>query len=521
MATIQDPNQEQQPGQTGGNGVNAPISGTGAAGSQTASGSASGPNQNPVSPVQQNTAPQAGQGYTDVSAYLNANPTGGQQIGNSVASNLTQGYNTTMGDINTSAQNTTGLANSGYIPENTQLIQQVANNPTAAVTDPNQVSGYQAQLNDTYTGPTSWTDQTNANGTTTGGYGTLQGEVQNAQQNANLLNTPGGNNVLVQQVENQQNPGQTSAGVNSLDTLLFGGTPGAVQAAQTAAQPYANLGTYLDTQNNNINNTISGAQANAAQTSADALNAFTGANGTLTNLNNTVNQTAATDLSQAQQQQQQLQTDLANLETPGAIANQSLGIQNYNVGQLSAADQAALGINQQQWQALQSALQNAGTSQYETGHNFGASSATNDINLNNFLTQQAANSTGINAGNTANAGQYAETAAINQLLGSQAPLQTEALNPAMASEAGTYNPATINNFNYQGALTAAQNDAAQNQTAAQQQANQLTAQANAQHAASKSGPFGSIGNFLNQAKNYAINPLTVVPEELNAVKSKV
>jgi hypothetical protein len=499
MATVQQSNQDEQSLGIPGNPINQPISGTGATGSAPGGPNAVGANHantNPVSPVQQNQAPQAGSGYTDVSAYLNANPTGGTSIGNQVASNLTTGYNQVQGDINSSANAAQSAVNAGYTPSNEQLINQVASNPTAAAANPSQTSAFQAQLNDTYTGPTSWAD-TSANG----GYGTLQGEVNTAQQNANIQ-TPGMANVLTQQVEQQLNPGQTGQGINALDTLLLTSNPNAVNTVQQAAAPYAGLTNYLNTQNTNIGNDITAGQNNAAQASQNALNAFTGNTGTLTGLNQAINTETQNTLAQDTAEQQQLKTDLANLETPGAIANQALGIQNYNVGTLSPQDLAALGLTQAQGTALQQALQNAGTSQYETAPNFGASSATAAEDLGSYLQQQNPN-TVVNAGTVATPQQYQEMAAINQLLGSQAPTQTEAINPLNAAEAGTINPAQLNNFNYQGALTGATNFATQAQQAAQAQANGLSAAALAQHNASK-------GGLLNKIENAAslINPVT-------------
>lgn len=492
MATVQNPDQEGQ-GQTPGNPVNQPISGTGAAGTaqggQTSAG-AGRTNQNPVSPVQQNQAPQAGSGYTDVSAYLNANPQGGTSIGNQVASNLTTGYNQVTNDINNSAANATNAINSGYTPENTQLIQQVAANPTAAVSNPSQVSAYQAQLNDQYTGPTTWADTTN-----NGGYGTLQGEVNTAQQNANIQ-TPGMANVLTQQVEQQLNPGQTSQGINALDTLLLTGNPNAVNTVQTAAAPYAGLTNYLNTQNTNVGNQITQAQANAAAAQQAALGAFTGNTGTLTNLNQAITGETQQQLAADQAQQQQLQTDLANLETPGAVANQALGIKNLNVGTLSPQDIAALGLTQDQANQLTQTLQAAGTSQYETAPNFGVSSTPEAVNLLNYLQQQNPN-TVINAGTVATPQQYQEMAAINQLLGSQAPTQTEVINPLNAAEAGSIQPQQLNNFNLQGAITAAQQEEAAAQAAAQAQASGLSAQALAQHNAGSSGFMSKLGNIAN------------------------
>lgn len=504
MATLQD--NDQNPN---GAAPNQPVTGgTSAAGSSGGAG-VNGPNQAPVSPVQQNVNPQSSQGYTDVSSYLNANPTGGQQIGQGITSNLTQGYNTAKTGIDTSAQSANQAISSGYIPENTQLIQQVANNPTQAAADPNQVAAYQAQLNDQYTGPSNWAD-----------LGTQQGNVATAQQNANLLNTPGGSNVLVQQVENQANPGQTGQGINALDTLLFQGTPGAVQAAQTAAAPTASLTDYLNSQNAAITGNIQGAQTAAQQTAADALAAGTGA---VTNLNQAVTGTANSDLATAQAQQTALQNDIANLyggqaavTTPttqtGAYGApvQTANDTNYTVGQLSPQDLQALGMTQDQWNQLQGALQSAGTSNWGTnGSTAGVFSPTTEINLENYLASQNPTSTGINAGTVATPQQYQEQAALNTLLGSQAPLQTEALNPAMASEAGTYNPTNLNQFNYQQALTDAQAAKTAENQYATQLSQSLANQANSIHAASQSH-----GGFLNTALGQGLT-LGGIPAYLN------
>jgi hypothetical protein len=494
MATIaQGQDEEQQPGQ--GN-QPAPTSGTSA---PSGSGTGVGVGANTVSNVQQNAAPQNGQGYTDVASYLNANQQGGAQLGNQVASNLTNQYNTTKSGIDTSANAANQSVSQGYIPENTQLIQQVSSNPTAAAGNADQLSAFQGQLNDTYGGPTSWAD-----------YGTQQGNVNQAIQNASLVNTPGGNNALIQQVENQNQPGHTSQGINSLDTLLYQGNPGGVQAAKAAAQPYQTLNDYINAANTGIGTNIANATNAANQTSQDALNAFTGSNGTLTNLNNTINTTAANDLSQAQAQQAQLKTDLGGLYSNGNIANTALGIQNYNVGQLSPQDLASLGMTQDQATQLQQALQNAGTSQYKTGHNFGASSQTAKSDLLSYLQQQDPTQA-ISAANTATPEQYAQMAAIQQLLGSKTP-QGTAINPLNASQAGTYNPANLNQFDFNTATSDASNFATQAQQQAQAEADALTAQADAAHAASKHG-----GGLLGGIKQAVTHPLNTVASVFNPV----
>lgn len=525
MATLQDLNQDPNAPQ---NPVNAPSTGGSGAtgtsqGGQTSAG-ASSVNQQPVSPVQQNINPQNGAGYTDVASYLNANQNGGNQLGQQVASNLTSKYDTTKQGIDTSAAKTNSDINAGYIPENTQLIQQVASNPNAAASDPNQVSNYQAQLNDSYSGPSTWSD-----------LGTQQGNVNDATQYGNLLNTPGGNNVLVQDVENKLNPGQTSQGINSLDTLLFGGNPNAVSTAKSAAAPIQSLNDYINSQNTAIGSNISGAQANAAKTSQDALDAFTGSNGTLTNLNNTINSDVNTQLSQAQAQQAALKGDIANLyggvaqnNDPSQIGSYGGNIspwyntQNYTVGQLSPQDLQSLGITQDQWNQLQGSLQGAATSTGTAGnapgsHNFGAWSPTSQIDIGQFLQQQDPTKL-INASTVATPEQYQQMAAIQTLLGSKTP-QGAAINPLNANRAGTYNPGQLNSFDYNAALSNTQNLGSAEQKAALDEANALNSGADAAHAASKHGSF--LNNFLDTAKNYALNPLSVVPQEINAVKSKV
>ena len=298
MATINpndDQNAPQQPNQP-----SAPMTGgTSASGSGTGKGVGSAT----ASGVQQNPNPQNSQGYTDVASYLNANQGAGAQLGNQVASNLTNQYNTTKQGIDTSAATANSAINAGYTPENTDLISQVAANPTGAAADSGQLSQFQGQLNDTYGGPTSWADM-----------GTQQGNAATALSNASLVNTPGGNNALIQQVENAANPGQTGQGINQLDTMLYQGDPNAVGAAQSAAAPYQGLNDYINSQNTSIGNNIAGAQANVAQTSKDAQGAIDSALGNL-------NTGAQGELTKAQQSMTDYNTSVANMRNQLAAGN--------------------------------------------------------------------------------------------------------------------------------------------------------------------------------------------------------
>ena len=245
----QDPNQQTPAG--------GPVSISGTAGASASAGQGGGASAgvaapgaaSPVSTQQ----PQTNQGYTDVGSYLDANQAGATQMGNQVAGNLTNTYNNTKSGIDTSGNDFINNVNQGYTPA--QDTSGMLANAVQTASDPTQTAAFQKQLNDSYTGPSSYSD-----------YGTQQGNVAQAQQYGNLMNTPGGTNVLAQGLEGPQ----ASQGVNQLDTMLLNGSPGAAQAMQTAAAPYAGLNSYLDQYNTQGNTAIAAntAAANAASQSA-------------------------------------------------------------------------------------------------------------------------------------------------------------------------------------------------------------------------------------------------------------
>src|ERR1035437_5946307 len=168
MATVnqdtQDPNQQTPAG--------GPVSISGTAGASASAGQGPGATgvaapgaASPVSTQQ----PQTNQGYTDVGSYLDANKSGAEQMGNQVAGNLTDKYNQTKSGIDTSANDFINQVNQGYTKA--QDTSGMLANAVQTASDPNQVSAFQGQLNDKYTGPSSYGD-----------YGTQQGNVAQAQQ---------------------------------------------------------------------------------------------------------------------------------------------------------------------------------------------------------------------------------------------------------------------------------------------------------------------------------------------------
>lgn len=513
MAIVNQPEDEQNKQTDGGT----PVAGTAGASASDGIGVSGAGSSGAASPVKQDAAAQNQSGYTDVGSYLDANQAGAGQMGQQVAGNLTNKYNDVKSGAAQSANDLINQVNQGYTAENSQLINQVAADPYAAAQDPNQVSAYQAQLNDTYTGPTEWAD-----------YGTQQGKVADAQQYGSLANTPGGYNVYAQELEGPT----ASQGVNQLDSLLLQGNQSAAGAIKSAADPYSGLNGYLDQQNAAATGAISTGQTQAQQASQDALNAFTGANGTLTNLNNSLTTKASGALSAAQDQQSAIQKAISGLYSQPVDATASslngyagsttpwVNTTNYNVGTLDPQTLSALGMTADQWSALQGAMQQAGTSQNFTGHNFGAGSGTSQIDLSQWLSQQDPSSA-INAGTVASKQDYDEMGAINQLLGSKAPVNN-AIDPTQAALAGTA-PSSFNQFDYAGALSSAQQVASLEHQQAQDEANSLSTTADAQHNAEKQKGIANAikAAIQNPGKALAIDPRDALQNLKNAAKLKV
>jgi len=445
MATVNPTQEEQQKGeQTPAGG---PVNVTGTAGASGATGQGTAGNAAGASPVAANTAPQASQGYTDVASYLDANKGGSQQLGQQVGQELTNKYNETKGAIGNSANDVINAVNQGYTKSNTDLINQVAANPEAAAASPEQTSAFQAQLNDTYSGPTNWAD-----------LGTQQGNVATAQQYGGLTKTPGGLNVLTQGVEGPT----ASQGVNQLDTLLLGGSPEAMQTIQSAADPYATLTDYLNQQNQTIQQGITTGQTEAQNAAQAANDAFLGTNGVATNFNTGLqNQLTAAQQAAANQ---------------NAAISQALMQENVTPEQLQA-----LGMTADQWTALKDQLnlaQNSRTVSSNPNRNqVTVNTGTSDIQLPTWLTQQDPYAA-ITMANEATNPEYARSAALQTLLGSK---YNAPLNQADIAQAGTA-PTNLNTFDYNTALQTTQQTQQAELAAAQAYADALQAGNDEQHA---------------------------------------
>lgn len=199
------------------------------------------------------TPTQFGSSSSKLGDYLSANA---PQITDQ-ANNISQGLNTQFGQVGndiTNAANQFGQqVQSGYTAGNQDLVNQAASNPTGFVSsDPNNISAFQAQYNDQYTGPQNFESTTP--------YSNIQNEVNNAVQGAQSLGTQGGlQNYFA---STGKNPTQAS---NTLDALLINGNPQAQQQVQQAASQFNGL-------TDQFGNAVKGAnaQVQTAQQAADA-----------------------------------------------------------------------------------------------------------------------------------------------------------------------------------------------------------------------------------------------------------
>ena len=353
------------------------------------------------------TSTQFAPSATKLSDYLSTNAPQAAQQGQTIAGNLTSGYNQAQGDINSAISGFGTNVQGGYTAANPDLVSKAASNPTDFAKDSGNVQGFQNLWNDTYTGPQNFESTTP--------YQNVQNEVQNAVSNAQNVQSPAGLSTYL----NSQAKGNYLPGMATLDTALVQGSTEANKAIQDAAKPYAGLTDYLTGQVSQADQAVPAAQAQAAANKAAIQNQFTGAGGVIptyeTNLQNQT--TAAQKAAQDAIDQEKAFLGTGN-NWQGLFGNQQ---------QLSD-----LGLTPDQYNNLlqeQDYLQ-----QYGKG---------NIPNASQYLT--AINPTvDINQANNATAQNYSDIAALQQLTGQDL---SSYLNSENASQAGTA-PTDYYNLNY-------------------------------------------------------------------------
>jgi hypothetical protein len=320
------------------------------------------------------TPTQFGSSASKLGDYLSANAPQIQGQANTISNNLNTQYGQVGNDITNAANQFGQSVAAGYTAPNQTLVDQAAANPAGFASNPSNVSGFQAQYNDQYKGPTAYEATTP--------YANIQNEVTNAVQGANALNTQGG---LASYFGKQgSNPTQAS---NTLDALLIQGNPNAQKQVAQAAGQFSNLTPQFNQSVTTANAQVSPAQQ-AAQQAAQYAKSQIG--NTATGFGDTLNQ----NLTKAQANQTAYNTE----------ANQAYS-------QLTPI---------QQW--LQA---------YQGGGGTGVSGADNP--LTQYLSQTPVTMP-VSGANLATPEQYQEAAALQQLIGQgyQSPL-----DQANVSQAGT------------------------------------------------------------------------------------
>jgi hypothetical protein len=362
------------PGQTSGAGSTAPPPQSGgSAGGGTAAGAPVGASNG--SPT------QFGSSASKLSDYLTANAPQIQNQANTVVGGLNQQYGQVSGDITNAANQFGQQISGGYTPGNQDVVNQAAANPTQFASNPANITAFQKQLNDTYTGPTAFEGSTP--------YSNIQNEVGTAVQDAGLLNTPAG----LQNYLGKTGGGNQTQASNTLDQLLLSGNPAASQEIQQAAGQFGQLTPQLASDTASLD---AAAQAAAPAAQAAAQYAQSQINPVATNFGNTLNN--------------QLMAAQGNTSAYNA------SIPSYQ------AEMQALNSIANQWNGATASAPNY-SSQAAQFTNPVASLATPQP-----ITQP------LTLANSATAPQYAESNALAQLLGSgyNAPL-----NQANIGQAGT------------------------------------------------------------------------------------
>ena len=398
---INEQNQQAPTGQTTpapqGTGTPPPQQSGGSVGGGTTGGAKGTPNTGALS--------QFGSSASKLGDYLSANAPQITQQAQNVTSGLNNQYDALNQGITNAANQFGQQVSQGYAAPNQDVVNQAMQNPTQFAQDPNNVSAFQAQYNNQYTGPQSFESTTP--------YSQIQGQVQNAVQQGGLLQTQAGlQSYLGGQ---QQNP---TAASSTLDALLLRGNPQAQQQIQQAAGQFNNLTGQLQNATQTQDQGVTAAQQAAQNAQQYAQNTFN---------------------PYVQQFQTGLNTQLADVNKNRDVYNQGVTAyqtaaqqQNANLQNAIAAENYQGNVNNLVGNPSGGAAMNARIAQLLD--------PTATLNsLQPYLSGQPITQPGTLA-NTANAGQYGEDAALAQLLGQN---YNPLLNQTDISQAGTYNIPTL------------------------------------------------------------------------------
>jgi len=414
---------------------------------QTMPMTSSAPGAGPAAaPAGKGTAPQATptQPFQNLSAYLSANAPQITQQANQIAGNLNDVYGQTKTGIDTGVKDFGNQVTAGYTAPNPDVVKNASENPSAFVSDPNNVKAFQSLYNDTYSGP--------ANFESTGAYGDINANVNKAISQANLLNSPEG----VQTYFQNNNPNATKGG-NILDTVLLQGSPEAYTTVQNAAKPFSSLSDYLNQGVTASDQAAQTAQKTADQTAADVRNKFTGANGIIPTFQSGLDTRLASTLSDAQSRADRIKKYFQDLDSTKGLSSL-----NWNTGNKSGAgltpedilsninnkDFESMGINPAtDIEGYNTSARSLDPLVFNTRLGELNGSILAPFNSSDYLQQQSPEAT-ITRSNVATPDEYSEAAALQTLTGNDL---SSWLNPSNASQAGTFNP-NVSQYNLKAAM---------------------------------------------------------------------
>ena len=407
-------------------------------------------------------APNAGGSFGNISQYVAANQGQAQNLANTVTNPINQQYQTLQGQNTSVLGGIQNNVNAGYTAQDQNLLAQEAANPVSFANNSSNVSSFQKQLNDQYTGPQSAEADT--------GFQNQQAAVNNAISTGQTeTQTPAGQSQLLQNVE--QNPNQS---VTSLNQAILSNDTNAQGQVTNAFNNFGNLSTQLTNGANAIDTSIAANTANAQAANSAANQQI---NDQFNGINTAVNNQLGAANTQNQNYVNNYNNAVAAFASPASLAG------------LTPDLSSQLGLTPQQVMDLTVATNNANTSVLKADPNFGNMSQAVAINNDQFLNQAAMPGV-VDPNQVATPQQFQQLQALLALNGGN---NTSVLNPANANEAGTYTAPTLNgSFNYNAALQNAQNTELQSQQAAQALSDQEYNAALAQHNASKGGWLGDV-----------------------------
>lgn len=262
-------NQSQGPIAPGGTGQTvhlAPSSGIGSAGGSPTPGAAS--------------SQGAGGQFATLNQYVDANQGQAQPLANKITNDIGSQYNTLQGQNQSVLQGIQGQVSQGYTPQDQGVLSQEAADPVSFASNPSNISSFQKQLTDQYTGPTS--------AESTNDFSNQQAAINNAIATGTAqTGTDTGRQQLL-----AQNEAMPTAGVTGLNSAILAQDPNAQGQIENAYKPFSNLATSLNTGASGIDTSIGQAQNQASQAS-------TAANQQIANQVNALNSGVNTELTNA------------------------------------------------------------------------------------------------------------------------------------------------------------------------------------------------------------------------------